>query len=175
MKIILTSSVIAMISAGLYGTIDLSRDLATGNYVQYDREDIPSVTHLSAANNKTNEVQRMKRGNDKVLTKDEIANATSTVDLSDLNIKDFSRGEPLVLDEPLATDSTTASSAPVVAVDIQPLNIQADKPEEKKTEEKSVAAKEDSKRKFSMKLYSRARPRSIEEDITLNADSVKKE
>ncbi len=38
MKIILISSILAMTSAGIYGSFDLFHDLKKGKYIKYDRD-----------------------------------------------------------------------------------------------------------------------------------------
>src|SRR5437868_8108273 len=41
MKTLLATSIIAMVAAGIYGTVDLARDIKQGTLIQYEKEDAP--------------------------------------------------------------------------------------------------------------------------------------
>jgi hypothetical protein len=96
MKIILMSSIIAMISAGIIGTADLIHDLQNGTMIEYDRTDGTSIKangykHAAVANS-------IERSSNKV---EHLINSISSesTDISDLRFEDFSRGEPVSMEE----------------------------------------------------------------------------
>ena len=106
MKFILTSSIIAMISAGIYGTADFTHDLKTGNYIVYDREDNPVEKQSTAAGKKVIESIHGKEIEYETNGPDE-----SVLNVADLKLEDFSRGEPIYDDitKTVSTDEDTSA------------------------------------------------------------------
>src|SRR3954467_14670057 len=95
MRILLIAATIAFITAGFYGIVDVSRDLKNGTFIQYENEDGIAVTGFardakgifkSAA---IGSIEKKKALRDAKNKKE-----SARFSLTDLNMSDFSRGEP---------------------------------------------------------------------------------
>ena len=182
MKTLLIIATAAFISAGIYGTLDLTRDLKNGTYIRYEDEDAGSVNRLTGNQNQISrknsvtlaEKQRLNEARKNKISVKNISVADFS--LSDIKISDFSRGEPPMFYEtmllekvgsPDSVKSTEVTSA--ISDTIAALNEKAKEPAKKDT---VIAAKEE--RKFNLKLFSRGRPRPvIKETVALQNDSTK--
>ena len=163
MKIFLMTCIAAMVSAGVYGTIDLAQDIHQGTFIQYEKEDSPIVNSLTTINN--NVSNRLKIHTVKNETKKEENVSKPVINLSDLKMEYFSRGEPIYLPEleTALTDSAKQVADSLVVASTEGV-----------AEIKVVPVVEE--RKFSSKLFSRSRPRPIVKEVTIaQTDSVKKE
>jgi hypothetical protein len=154
-----------MISAGIYGTIDLAKDIKYGTLIQYEREDAPEIKPEPIM--KRNKEQTVSMLN--VEAKEEKKSEPSVHKTPELKMEYFSRSAPIIYDEKLfgaaKTDSTNKDSTVIAATDIRVVL---------KSEEKSAEIKEE--RKFSPKLFSRGRPRNLKKEIAVTeTDSLKKE
>jgi hypothetical protein len=108
MKLIITTAIIAMFSAGVYGIIDISRDLENGTMVQYEQEEQDNNNTLTAAAYFTQAITevQMKYAGQLIATNavqvtpietEEVVQETEpdeTVSWKDLDVKIFSRAAP---------------------------------------------------------------------------------
>ena len=182
MKILLIGATIAFITAGIYGTIDLTRDLKNGTYIRYEDEDAVSVTQFTGKQNQISQknaitLAEKQRLNEVRKNKISVKNmAVADFSLSDIKMSDFSRGEPpmfyesMLLEKVGAPDSVTSTEvASAISDTIDALNEKAKEPAKK---DSVFGIKEE--RKFNMKLFSRSRPRPVlKETVALQSDSTK--
>lgn len=156
MKVFLMSTVIAMLAAGIYGTIDLTLDVKNGTLVEYQEEE--DLTYVSQFAEKTKGIYH--KTNVKVAQKKVVVAPTPTLVNSflDLSFEDFSRGEPPMYLETMLLETVgkpdSVESAEVETAINDTLSALAENTKKALTDSASV--KEE--RKFSLKLYSRGRP-----------------
>jgi len=98
--------------------------------------------------------------------------------MSDIKISDFSRGEPPMLYEALLLEKVgspdSVKSADVVTAINDTITAINERANEKSQKDSSNTTKKE-ERKFSLKLYSRGRPRPItKETVAVQSDSTKK-
>lgn len=158
----------AMLSAGIYGTIDMALDIKNGTYILYEGEELPTMKALGShvryiisrppVHVAIKEVKKTEK-------------VPSLLTINELSFDDFSRGEPpMMLDEILMGTPTVADSLQNEAVRTA-LHDTAVALNEGKNDS-AVVKKEE--RKFSLKLYSRGKaPRKINEGIAAGPDSTK--
>ena len=88
MKMFLTTSIVAMVAAGIFGIYDFSNDVKHGNYIVYEQEDEgTNVSSESAGRNS----KAMSLNNVATVVTDEFASTTKKV----VKEEYFSRGEPI--------------------------------------------------------------------------------
>lgn len=178
MQKFLLLTVIAMLAAGIYGTVDLTLDLKNGTLIEYEDEgeELVSVAQFAY---RTKGI--FKRTNVKVAAKKEIKKPAPTLvnSFSDLSFEDFSRGEPPMYLEAMLLEKTgkpdSVESTEVETAIKDTVSALKEKAKEVATNDSaSLAKKED--RKFSLKLYSRGRPPKIskKEEVALLNDSIQK-
>lgn len=167
MKSFLLTSVICMLAAGIYGTIDLTFDLKNGTFIQYEDEDGVAVSQFAASSKGV-----FKHANLQVAHKVSKPEPTLLNNFSDLNISDFSRGEPPMYMEAMLLEKVGAPDS-VVSADVSTaINDTLAAITEKTKTDSLATAKEE--RKFSLKLYSRGKPRTIKrEEVALQIDTAK--
>ncbi len=174
MRILLIAATIAFISAGVYGALDVTRDIKNGTFIQYEDEDAVFVNQFGGKHTKVftkNSLQVADK-------KEEKADKKTSLSLNEIDFSTFSRGEPPMFYESLLLEKVGApdsvKSADVLAAindTIAAINEKAK--EVSKKDSVAIAKKEE--RKFSLKLYSRGRPRPlIKETVAVQADSTKK-
>ena len=121
MKIFLTTCIAAMISAGVYGVIDLARDISHDTYIQYE-EDIADVKSNTASEKSIANVIRKAR--QEVSTEKVKKHKSET---SELNVELFSRSSPsmyLIKDNfEVATDSSIKRADTTSLPEINPTEI----------------------------------------------------
>lgn len=151
MRSFLLTSVICMLAAGIYGTIDLTFDLKNGTFIQYEDEgETVSVSQFAYSSKGI-----LKKTNVKIAQKKEtkkLKAPTLITSFTDLEFEDFSRGEP-----PMYLESLLELSAPdsLVNADVSTAINDTVAAVKEKVKSDSLGKEE---RKFSMKLYSRGRP-----------------
>ena len=172
MKIILIGSIAAMISAGIYGTIDLAVDVKKGTLIQYEDENAPEVKQFAFSSKRLNsEAQNVHVAKKEVSVEKKLEVAVAKINnWSDLKFEDFSRGElidyrELMLVEEPKNDSIKTTAGEITPAPKDSVMVGLEIPKE---ETKPVELKE---RKLSLSLYSRGRsPRLVKTE----SDSAKK-
>ena len=154
-----------MISAGIYGTIDLAKDIKYGTLIQYEKEDASEIKPEPVV--KRNKEQIVNLLSTEMKKEKSVSNSTHKT--PELKVEYFSRSMPVIYDEKLfetaKIDSVNKDSAVIAATNI-PFVINS--------EEKVVEVKEE--RKFSPKLFSRGRPRNFKKEaVVVGTDSLKVE
>lgn len=164
-------SVIGMLAAGIYGTIDLTFDIKNGTLIQYESDEaIPAVAQFSESSKGI-----FKKTNVHVAQREKKASATPALinSFEELSFSDFSRGEPpmyyeaMLMDRMGKPDSLQNTDVSLAISDtITALN--------EKAKSDSASAKKD-ERKFSLRLYSRGKPRPMvkQEEVAIETDSTK--
>lgn len=158
-----------MISAGVYGTVDLAKDIRQGTLIQYEKEDAPLVNSLKTGNRNLSHLVNIHTV--KAETKKEEKISNPELKLSDLKMEYFSRGEPMYLPELELVNDSVKNSSDTLSVFVEKKEIAL--PE---TPKEIVATIEKEERKFSTKLFSRSRPRPYikkEEIVIAQNDSLK--
>jgi len=177
MQKFLLITVIAMLAAGIYGTVDLARDLKNGTLIEYEDEgeETASVSQFAY---RTKGI--FKRTNVRVAAKKEVKKPVPTLvnSFSDLSFEDFSRGEPpmyleAMLLEKMGAPDSVESAEVESAINDTVAALKEKAKEVAKNDSASIAKKED--RTFSLKLYSRGRPpRPVaKEAVALESDTTK--
>ena len=181
MKSFLMTAIIGMLVAGIYGTVDLTLDIKNGTLIEYEDEDVMEIAAFAGnrtgafAEDPAENVSRKKA----VYTENEKLKLAKVrlkdFSLSDIDISDFSRGEPpmtydALLDEPMAPDSLV--NAEVVSALNDTVAAIHEKINKEVKKDSSGIVKEE--RKLSLKLYSRGRPPRLvkREEVTLKSDST---
>ena len=171
MKIFLNTCLVAMLGAGLYGGIDLAQDINDGTYIHYEEEPEGSIVPFIHDSRFITRKPVIRR----TIKTDHHTKPPTLLTVSDLDMGDFSRGEPVFVYEELfergASDSLKNAGVTLALKD----TIRAlaeNKKEAKVADTSSVTTKED--RKFSLKLYSRGRPTRIKEETLAIRDSTHK-
>ncbi len=156
-----------MISAGIYGTIDLAKDINQGTLIQYEKEEASTVKSFVLAEKKL--AQSANTG--KVVAKNALPPPTPKV--SDLKIEYFSRGEPPMYSVIELLEIDSAKKSPNSAI-VAKESVTVAKAE---TEKEVAVLPVKEERKFSPKLFSRGRPRPYkkEEVVVAQTDTLKKE
>src|SRR5438105_2391249 len=118
MKLFLVTSIVAMISAGIYGTVDLARDIKQGTLIQYEKENIQQVNLFTASKRNLGQLTNSLK-----VQAGRVEKIETTKD-PDFKIEYFSRGEAMYLpnEEKLAlldsanerSDSSAATQAAIV-------------------------------------------------------------
>ena len=155
MKIFLTTCIVAMISAGIYGTIDLANDIHQGTLIQYEKDDGPEKENgIIVERNLVHAVRNLQ-------TKKIENNANPAPEDLEIRAEYFSRGEPLIFEDAFEDSALiVADTSSVVEIDS---NVKD-----------SVKAEIAGDKKLDLKLYSRSRPRSFPKEVTLALkDSMK--
>src|SRR4051812_17954494 len=100
MKKFLTTCIIAMISAGIYGFIDMSRDIHNGTMIKYEDQSGPKIkaytlarSQSQAVNNSIQEKLVVLAGEKKKLEEEKKKKAA----VMEFNVSDFSRGEGIYI------------------------------------------------------------------------------
>jgi hypothetical protein len=176
MKTLLIAATLAFIAAGIYGAIDVSRDVKNGTFIQYEDED-KIVVEVFGKND--NSIVEKKKKQFAVKNKASVAEVkVSDFSMSDIKISDFSRGEPPMLYEAMLLEKVgspdSAKNADVISAINDTIAAINEKANEKSRKDSSNTTKKE-ERKFSLKLYSRGRPRPIiKETVAVQSDSTKK-
>ena len=162
MKFFLITCIVAMISAGVYGTIDLAKDIRLGTLIQYEKEDGPVVTSLAQKNKSISQLVNIHTV--KTETEKEEKTSNPTIQLSDLKMEYFSRGEPpdFAMLELMEVDSAKQMADSLLVSTESVSEIKTDPVIEE--------------RKLSPQLFSRSRPRPYvkkEEVKIVQIDSLK--
>ncbi len=169
MRSFLLTSVICMLAAGIYGTIDLTFDLKNGTFIQYEDEgEAVEVSQFAYASKGI-----FKKTNVKVAQKKETkksAAPTLITSFTDLEFEDFSRGEPIDMSYMLELSAPDSLVNEEVSAAINDTVAAV----EEKVKSDSLAKDE---RKFSMKLYSRGRPpkKVVKEESVAEINAEKKQ
>lgn len=168
MKVFLNICFIAMLSAGIYGTVDLALDMKNGTYILYEGEELPTLSALGTNNRFITRPPAVHLAVKEVKKVEKKVPALLTI--NELSFDDFSRGEPpMMLDEILMGTPSIADSLTNTAVSVA-LADTAKALSEIKSASAGVKKEE---RKFSLKLYSRGRPRPVvKEPVALKKDSL---
>ncbi|HWY37548.1 MAG TPA: hypothetical protein VNY73_03245 [Bacteroidia bacterium] len=161
MKVFMITSIIAMVTAGVYGTIDLANDIKNDRYIQYE-EDIAGETSNTASVNNFTHVLRKARH--------EISEASEEKkkkkDLFDLDEKYFSRSSPVLYDEMYLTEIAALDSAKIKADTAIATTTALVSPEKTKEKRDTVLAKEAEDKKLGIRLFSRGKPRPYKKPQT---------
>lgn len=171
MKIFLNTCLVAMLGAGVYGGIDLAHDINNGTYIQYEEEPEGSISTF----NRDIRFITHKPVIKKVLKTAQSAKPPTLLTVSDLDIGDFSRGEPIIVyEEILQAELNDSLKNPDVTAALHDTikALAENKKENMVSDTTSVAKKEEPK--FSLKLYSRARPPRVKENVVARNDSIHK-
>lgn len=177
MQKFLLITVIAMLAAGIYGTVDLTLDLKNGTFIEYEDEG-ESTASVSQFAYRAKGI--FKRTNVKVAAKKEVKRPAPTLvnSFSDLSFEDFSRGEPpmyleAMLLEKMGNPDSVESAEVETAINDTVSALKEKAKELAKNDSTPLVKKED--RKFSLKLYSRGRPpRPVaKETVALAIDTTK--
>ena len=170
MRILLIAATIAFITAGIYGIMDVSRDVKNGTFIQYEDEEKIALTSFASdakgifKSAVTSSVEKKKSAFDARILKKVL-----TLSLNDLNISDFSRGEPpmyyeSMMIETLGTPDSVKSADVVTAIKDTVAALTEKTKENVKKEE----------RKVSLKLFSRSKPRLyVKETVAVQNDTTK--
>jgi len=185
MRTFLMLSVIGMLAAGIYGTIDLTFDLKNGTFIEYEDEDVVLATAFAVSARgifTENPVKNVKKKKIAYAEREKLRLSEVSIkdfSLSDIEFSDFSRGEPPMIYDELLLDRPTAPDS-LLNKDVRAaLNDTATAIHEKAVEtaksESAGTSKEESK--FSRKLYSRGRPpkpvKKEKEELALQNDTIK--
>jgi len=179
MQKFLLLTVIGMLAAGIYGTVDLTLDVKNGTLIEYEDEGEETA---SASQFAYRAKGIFKRTNVKVAAKKEIKKPTPTLvnSFSDLSFEDFSRGEPpmyleAMLLEKMGNPDSLESTEVETAIKDTVAALKEKAKEVATNNSASLAKKED--RKFSLNLYSRGRPpRPVSKGtVALVSDTTKHE
>lgn len=176
MKIFLIASVTAMISAGIYGTVDLARDISHDTYIRYEEdiaEEKPSAASEKTLSNVLRKARKEVKEADKTKEKkDAPAN-------NEIRMKYFSRSSPNMYDRAFFEELAKADSLnnkKDSAVATKTTSAEITLAENRTAKKDSLIAEEKKERKFSATLFSRGKPRSFKkENIVVQTDSVKTE
>lgn len=166
MKIFLNTCIVAMISAGIYGTIDVAKDISNDAYIQYETDENNVASNAVQQKGLSNVIRTARREVTASSEKKKIVREP------ELNMEYFSRSGPVYADQRLfeltaATDSVKSDSAKIRGTQIvSAVNDPPPLPDTVLVE----------KRKFDISLYSRGRPRKIirPETVVDQNDSLKK-
>jgi len=160
MKLFLSTSIVAMIAAGIFGVYDFSNDVKHGNYIVYEVEEDVNISSFGTER-RSNAISL----NNVALAVEE--SFTSNTKRKVIKEEYFSRGEPIeVVEEHVSQEPT------IVPAKLETEKVKA--PEKVKLVETKTRTEKTEKRKFSYNLYSRGRPPKIEEEeIVAVVDSVK--
>lgn len=117
MKIFLNTCIIAMISAGIYGTVDVARDISHDTYIQYEEGENNVASNAVQQKSLSNVIRAAQH---EVSTESE---KKKTVKEPELNMEYFSRSGPVYSDERLF-ELTAATDTSIVASDWQKFALQ---------------------------------------------------
>ncbi len=172
MKVFLMSTVIAMLAAGIYGTVDLTLDVKNGTLVEYQEEDL---TYVSQFAEKTKGLYH--KTNVKVAQKKVVVAPTPTLvnSFSELSFDDFSRGEPPMYLETMLLETVGKPDSLENAEVETAINDTLSALAENKKEVSADSASVKEERKFSLKLYSRGRPpkKVVKEEVAVENNEGK--
>lgn len=171
MKVFLMCSIIGMLAAGIYGTVDLTFDIKNGTLIEYQNdEELAQVAQFPESSKGI-----FKKTNVKVAQREKKIAAPPTLvnTLGDLSIESFSRGEPPMYYETMLMDRVGKPDS-VESADVSAAINDTIAAVNQKIKSDSAAAKKE-ERKFSLKLYSRGRPHLVAkaEETSIESDSSK--
>jgi hypothetical protein len=163
MKTFLTTCIVAMISAGVYGIIDLAKNISQDTYIQYE-EDIADVKSNTASEKNIANVIRKARQEVSV-TKEKKRRSEPR----ELNVELFSRSNPSMYLESIEDQLTVATDSVIKKRDTTSLAIvdpaEIVNAEATKQKPDSLVKKEEVK--FDVSLFSRGRPRTARKVVAV--------
>lgn len=167
MKIFLLTSVMAMLAAGIYGTIDLALDVRNGTLIQYEEEEPVTMERFIAKSKTGLKATQLKTAQKKEVVKPPVL-------LNDFSMSDFSRGEPPMFLEallPVADSLNDSLKNTDIAAALGDTVKAMQEAAEEEAQKKPAPLKPEEARKLDMRLYSRSKPRSYAKEVA--TDSVK--
>jgi hypothetical protein len=169
MKIFLSTCIIAMISAGLYGTIDLARDISHNTYIQYE-EGLVGLNANTASEKSLSNVIRKAR--EEVSTE---RGKKINAETPELKMEYFSRSSPSMFDERVLSELTVADSIANKSDTLRGVALEVLATNSTKPKQDSVFEEKKPEPKFDVSLFSRGRPRKPRVEVAVPvSDTLKK-